>query len=180
MAPQLKRTVSYLPTATLKTFHGSSSDPITDDDTNLIVFERHSEHAIIPTRATLRSAGSDLYAAESVTIGAWKNYAVSTGISITSFPKHCYGRIAGRSGLAFGFGIFVGAGVIDRDYTGIVKVVLFNFSDYPFTVSIGDRIAQLVCEVYVHPTIDNSLITVPLNDTTQQPRGESGFGSTGR
>lgn len=78
------------------------------------------------------------------------------------------GRIAPRSGLAVKNFIDTGAGVIDADYRGQVKVLLFNHSDtdlqgteyrargYPpwasqankrnYTVKEGDRIAQLVLE----------------------------------
>ena len=40
-------------------------------------------------------------------------------------PDGVYGRVAPRSGLAVKHCINVGAGVIDPDYTGEVKVVLF-------------------------------------------------------
>ena len=53
---------------------------------------------------------------------------VSTGISI-AVPFGYYGRIAPRSGLACKNFIDVGAGVIDCDYRGEVKILLFNFSD---------------------------------------------------
>ena len=41
-------------------------------------------------------------------------------------PAGTYARLAPRSGLAVKHCINVGAGVIDPDYTGEVKVVLFN------------------------------------------------------
>ncbi|KAK5282926.1 hypothetical protein LTR16_005624, partial [Cryomyces antarcticus] len=56
------------------------------------------------------------------------------------------GRIAPRSGLASKHSIDVGAGVIDCDYRGPVKVLLFNFSDTDFDVKAGERIAQLIIE----------------------------------
>lgn len=56
------------------------------------------------------------------------------------------GRVAPRSGLASKHFIDIGAGVIDADYRGEVKVLLFNFSEVDFTVQQGDRIAQLVLE----------------------------------
>jgi hypothetical protein len=43
------------------------------------------------------------------------------------------GRIAPRSGLASKHFIDTGAGVIDADYRGEVKALLFNFSDQDFT-----------------------------------------------
>ena len=37
--------------------------------------------------------------------------------------------------------IDVGAGVIDSDYRGEIKVLLFNFSDKDFVINKYDRIA---------------------------------------
>lgn len=56
------------------------------------------------------------------------------------------GRIAPRSGLAAKHFIDTGAGVIDADYRGEVKVLLFNHSDVDFPIKAGDRVAQLVLE----------------------------------
>ena len=66
------------------------------------------------------------------------------------------------------------AGVVDRDYTGEVKVMLINQSKSPFVIHIGGRIAQLVLERIAEADIQlvNSL------DTTA--RGAHGFGSTGK
>jgi dUTP pyrophosphatase len=55
-----------------------------------------------------------------------------------------YARIAAGSGLAVKHGIDIGAGVIDEDYQGEIKVVLINNSSIPFQVQPGDRIAQLI------------------------------------
>ena len=46
-----------------------------------------------------------------------------------SVPFGVYGRIAPRSGLAAKYSISVLAGVIDKDYTGQVRVILFNHGD---------------------------------------------------
>lgn len=70
--------------------------------------------------------------------------------------------------------IDVGAGVIDEDYRGEIKVILFNHADVPFQVSMGDRIAQLILEHISTPTP----ILVDSLDTTQ--RANAGFGSTGK
>ena len=61
-------------------------------------------------------------------------------------PAGTYGRVAPRSGLASKHGIDVGAGVIDADYRGPVKVLLFNLSGTEFAVNAGDRVAQLIIE----------------------------------
>lgn len=70
---------------------------------------------------------------------------METDISI-AVPAGTYGRVAPRSGLASKHSIDVGAGVIDADYRGPVKVLLFNFSDADFKVAVGERVAQLIVE----------------------------------
>lgn len=78
-----------------------------------------------------------------------------------------------RSGLAVKNFIDVGAGVVDEDYRGILKVVLFNHSDADFEVKKGDRIAQLICEKIYYPELEE------VKELTDTERGEGGFGSTG-
>ncbi len=56
------------------------------------------------------------------------------------------GRIAPRSGLASKHFIDTGAGVIDADYRGQVKVLLFNHAETDYQVKEGERVAQLVLE----------------------------------
>ena len=128
--------------------------------------------AKLPTKGSLHAAGYDLYASKGTKVDAKQKILVSTGISM-EIPEGCYGRIAPRSGLAVKNFIDVGAGVIDSDYRGEVKVLLFNFSSDDFEVKEGDRIAQLIIE-YVAPT--NITEITELNETS---RGEGGFGSTG-
>lgn len=94
-------------------------------------------------------------------------------------PEGTYGRIAPRSGLAVKSGISTGAGVIDADYRGEVKVLLFNHSDADFNIEKGDRIAQLILERIYTPEIevlDDNAWEVENNTE----RGAGGFGSTGK
>jgi dUTP pyrophosphatase len=131
-----------------------------------------SPDAKVPTRATEFSAGLDLSSIEDTVVPANKWIAIPTGISI-QIPKDCYARIAPRSGLAFKYGIQVGAGVADSDYTGEIKVILFNHGSSDFEVKKGDRIAQLIFEkIYT----DYFVEVEELDDTM---RGDGGFGSTG-
>jgi dUTP pyrophosphatase len=83
------------------------------------------------------------------------------------------GRVAPRSGLAAKHSIDTGAGVIDADYRGEVKVILFNFSDTDFAIKEGDRIAQLVIERIYTPEV------VVVEKLEASVRGAGGFGSTG-
>jgi dUTP pyrophosphatase len=71
-------------------------------------------------------------------------------------------------------GIAVGAGVVDPDYTGEIKVVLFNHDSAPYVVRPGYRIAQLILEQCVTPDV------VEVDSLTSTERGQGGFGSTGQ
>ena len=110
--------------------------------------------AIVPTRGSDRSVGYDLYSSEDATVPCQAGRAlVSTGIAL-SIPDGLYGRVAPRSGLAVKHCINVGAGVIDPDYTGEIKVILFNHGLKDFEIKKGDRIAQLVLERCETPAIE--------------------------
>ncbi len=128
--------------------------------------------AILPKRATEGSVGYDLCSLYKITIpGHGTRACIPTGISLV-IPSGCYGRIAPRSGLALNFGINVGAGVIDPDYRGEIKVILFNHGENDFVINQGDKIAQLILELVTTPEV----IEVESLDETE--RGNQGFGST--
>ena len=99
---------------------------------------------------------------------------VPTGVCL-AVPHGTYGRVAPRSGLAAKHSIGVGAGVIDADYRGEVKVVLFNHGVFAYYFKRGDRIAQLVVESIA---LESDVTVGAFDDTTV--RSKKGFGSTGR
>ena len=112
---------------------------------NQLKIKINSINTRIPSRATPGSVGFDLYASENSTIPANGNGLVSIGLAMSP-PKECYIRIAARSGLAINNKLQIGAEVINPDYTGDIKVILFNHSNKPFNIKIGDKIAQAVLE----------------------------------
>ena len=128
--------------------------------------------AIIPTRGSGGAVGYDLYSTDEVIIPPTHRALIGTGVAIV-LPPGVYGRVAPRSGLTVKHGIQVGAGVVDPDYTGEVKVVLFNHGDKDFEVKRGERIAQLVLERCETPDVEE----IGLLEETE--RGAGGFGSTG-
>lgn len=133
-----------------------------------------NERAIIPTRGSENSAGYDLYSCENITISSKGKGLCGTGIAINmNTMDDVYGRIAPRSGWASKYHIDIGAGVIDKDYRGEVKVLLFNHSEKDLDVKVGDRIAQMIVERCLFLPIEG---VCDLNNTE---RGEGGFGSTG-
>ena len=130
--------------------------------------------AIMPTRGSDGAVGYDLYSAEDAVVPCQAGRAlIGTGISVV-LPPGVYGRVAPRSGLAVKHCINVGAGVIDPDYTGEIKVVLFNHGENDFEIKRGDRIAQLVLERCETPPIKE----IEIIEETE--RGSGGFGSTGQ
>ena len=70
----------------------------------------------------------------------------------------------------------VGAGVVDADYTGELKVIMFNHGKEDFTIKAGDRCAQLIFERISNPQLVAGSVSQPTNNTA---RGSGGFGSTG-
>lgn len=133
-----------------------------------------SPDAKAPTKGSNTAAGYDIYASQHTVIPAQGQGMASTDVSFT-VPVGTYGRIAPRSGLAVKHGIQTGAGVVDRDYTGEVKVVLFNHSTKDFEINKGDRVAQLILEKIVD---DAEVVVVESLEETE--RGIGGFGSTGK
>jgi len=130
----------------------------------------------LPAYETAHAAGMDLRAdvESTVVLKPMERKLIHTGLYI-ELPEGFEAQIRPRSGLAFkhGIGIVNSPGTIDADYRGEVKVLLINFSDQPFEINMGDRIAQMV--VARHEKAGWHEVEV-LNETT---RGEGGFGHTG-
>ena len=130
-------------------------------------------NAKTPERKTAGSAGYDLTTVEDVVLPAHQSVLISTGVKI-ELPKRTYGQIAPRSGLSVK-GIDVGAGIIDEDYRGEIKVLLRNHSDDDIELPCESRIAQLLVLPVCYP--DLNLVDQEALESTE--RGAGGFGSTG-
>ena len=131
-----------------------------------------SPQARLPQKGSALSAGYDLHSSENTIVPAKGKALIKIGLSF-AIPASCYGRIAPRSGLACKKFIDVGAGVIDADYRGEVRVLLFNFGAEDFEIKQGDRIAQMIIERIAETEL------VQVEDLDQTVRGQGGFGSTG-
>jgi dUTP pyrophosphatase len=136
---------------------------------------RLDERARLPTRAHDGDAGLDLYALRDAVLGPGERASVPTGIAV-EIPPGQAGLVLPRSGLAARHGISVvnAPGLIDSGYRGEVRVLLLNNDrERPFTLSAGDRIAQLVLVRVELPT------PVEVDSLTDSERGVGGFGSSG-
>ncbi len=131
----------------------------------------------LPHYQTEHAAGVDLYAAvdTETVIGPREWKLIPTGVAV-AIPEGYEGQVRPRSGLALkhGIGLLNAPGTIDADYRGEISAILFNFSEKPFTIRRGDRIAQMVFARVVKATFER---VDALSDTA---RGAGGFGHTGK
>lgn len=123
-----------------------------------------------PVIKTRDSAGADLCASESVVVPARQSAVVDTGYFYDVSTHNLVGFVKGRSSLAFRHGITIFEGTIDASFRDEIKVLLFNNTNYDFTVVKGERIAQLV----ILKAYTNGYFV------TEEAERTGGFGSTGK
>ncbi len=144
----------------------------------LLKIKKLNENAVAPKAATGGSAGMDLYACleSDVTLKPGERALIPTGIAIALESNAYVAYIYARSGLAIKSGITLSncVGVVDSDYRGEVKVGLINLSDSEYTVTNGDRIAQMVIAPVIIPEISE------VDELDETERNTGGFGSTGK
>lgn len=132
----------------------------------------------LPVYATDGSAGLDLRACidEPVEIKPGQTRLIPTGIAIYLENPNYAGMVLPRSGLGHKHGIVLGnlVGLIDSDYQGELMLSCWNRGDTPFTVNIGERLAQYV----IVPVVQAKFEVVETFEATARAAG--GFGHTGR
>jgi dUTP pyrophosphatase len=131
----------------------------------------------LPHYATEGSAGLDLRACIDgpVTLAPGQTELVPTGIAIHLEDAGYAAVILPRSGLGHRHGVVLGnlVGLIDSDYQGQLMVSCWNRGSAAYTISPGERIAQMV----VVPVVQVALEVV--EEFTESRRGSGGFGSSG-
>ena len=131
----------------------------------------------LPKYETLQSAGMDLRAnlEEEVVLKPGERRLIPTGLYM-ELPDGYEAQIRPRSGLAYrhGIGMVNAPGTIDADYRGEIGVLLINHGQEDFTITNGERIAQMVVARYekVKWSVAESL--------EESQRGSGGFGHTGK
>ena len=132
----------------------------------------------LPAYATPGSAGMDLRALlkEPLVLAPGETQLIPTGIAIYVGDPHLAAIILPRSGLGHKHGIVLGnlVGLIDSDYQGQLMVSCWNRGREPFTIQIGERIAQLMFVPVVQAQFE------VVEDFQSSERGHGGFGSSGR
>ena len=128
-----------------------------------------------PSYARALDAGADLVAAEDCVLAPGERRLVGTGIAI-ALPDGYAAFVHPRSGLAARHGISIvnAPGTVDAGYRGEIKVCLVNTDrTESFTVTRGDRIAQLVIQEVCRAEF------VVTDALPESDRGTGGYGSTG-
>jgi dUTP pyrophosphatase len=134
-----------------------------------------NQNAKLPQRSNPTDAGADLFATETITIDPHSYHFMDLGIQL-EIPIGFAGMIFARSGLGSKHGIRPRncVGVIDSKYRNNVGIMIENHSNVSYSITVGDRIAQLVimpiglCEFEEVEQLDMN------NDRL------GGFGSTGK
>lgn len=141
-----------------------------------VKIKKMRDNAVLPAYATDGSAAMDLSAAidTPLTLAPGERKLIPTGIAI-SIPRDTVAILSARSGLSAKKGITAanGIGVIDSDYRGELFFSAVNLSAEAYTITPGERVAQLM----LLPVLTMSLLPSETLDETD--RGEGGFGSTG-
>lgn len=135
----------------------------------------------LPRYETVGAAGADIRAnfpvdgRSDITLEPGERLLIPTGFAM-DVPPGFEAQIRPRSGLALKHGVTLAnaPGTIDADYRGPVGVILINLGPEPFSVSHGDRIAQIIIAPVVQARFES---VAGLSETD---RGTGGFGSTGR
>ena len=139
----------------------------------------HGAGLPVPKVQTALSAGADLCAAvpadEPVTLIPGARAIIPCGFAM-ALPAGYEAQVRPRSGLAAKHGVTVlnSPGTVDADYRGEVKVILVNLGQDDFTVTRGERVAQMVIAAVVQPAF------AEVEELDETIRGSGGFGSTGR
>ena len=150
----------------------SDADDSANPELRHLSFKRLDPAATLPTRGSSQAAGLDIFSIEAVVIEPKQRSLVRTGLAV-AIPEGYYGRVAPRSGLAVQKGLDVLAGVIDSDYRGEVRCLLYNAGDEAIHLPAQTKICQLIIEKIITP---DAAWADEISDTD---RGSGGFGSTG-
>lgn len=140
-----------------------------------IRLKRKTPSTIFPSRGSNGAAGYDVYATRDYEIQVDRDPTLIPLDIALEIPKGHYVSIVPRSSLgAEGVIVVNSPATIDSDYRGFIKVMLKNIGWYSYYITKGDRIAQLILHKY------EEMEFVEADELCETPRGEGGFGSTGK
>ena len=132
-------------------------------------FVKLSSNIKTPTKTTQFSVGLDICSPRDYILTPQSQLIIPTGLKI-KVPYGHYGHLGSKSGLAMRHHIHVGAGIVDPDYTGEIKVLFLNLGTEPLKILAGTAIAQLILEKISIPIL-HKVDILPSTD-----RGDWGCG----
>ena len=106
------------------------------------IFQKLTEKAITPHRATSRSVGYDLFTPIDFVIQPQEQKKIFTDLAVSP-PEGYYTQLMSKSGLTVVYELEVKAGVIDPDFMGNIGLVL-KITNRPIEHIAGEQIAQLL------------------------------------
>ncbi len=143
-----------------------------------IIDPRLGDAIPLPDYATAGSAGLDLRACldAPLEIRPGETQLIPTGLAIHIGDPALAAVLLPRSGLGHKHGIVLGnlVGLIDSDYQGQVFVSCWNRGKEPFTIAVGERIAQMMFVPVAQVGFD------VVDEFSASERGAGGFGHSGR
>lgn len=149
--------------------------------TEQLRFKKLHPEAILPRRWSDDAVGWDVHAHLITDTGKRNTLLlpprttrnIATGLMIEP-PKMHFVMVCSRSGLSSKSIVVANApGIVDPDYRGELRILLFNGSYESYYIRHQERVAQL----FLMPVIPMECIEV--TELSESPRGENGFGSTG-
>ncbi len=142
-----------------------------------LIDDRLGQQFAMPNYATDGSAGLDICAClhDVLQLAPGKTELIPAGFALHIADPSYAAMILPRSGLGHKHGIVLGnlTGLIDSDYQGEVFVSCWNRGNDSFSISPGDRIAQMI----IVPVVQAEFEFV--STFTETDRGAGGFGHTG-
>ena len=131
----------------------------------------------MPQYATEGSAGLDLCACidNDLIINPGATALISAGFAIYIADKSYAAMLLPRSGLGHKHGIVLGnlTGLVDSDYQGEIYISCWKRVAVKFTITPGDRIAQMIIVPIERPDFEF------VDSFDETIRGLGGFGHTG-
>lgn len=133
----------------------------------------------LPAHKTAGAAAIDLVACidEPLEIKPGEVHLIGSGIAIHINDVGLMSVLNPRSGLGHKHGLILGntQGWIDSDYTGELKISVWNRSDKSYVVDPGERICQMAFVPVVQVELD-----IVDEFSVDSARGDGGFGHTGK
>lgn len=152
------------------------NEMMTEMSLKKIQVEKIHEDAVFPSYAYAGDSGFDLYSVEEIILLPFGRALVPTGLKL-GFSDGFEIQVRPKSGLAINQGLTVlnSPGTIDLNYSGEIKVIVFNTNNTSVTIPKGMKIGQAV----LCPVVNGKFVKFEeVNKLEEKDRGNNGFGST--